>query len=98
MENQYIQEFADKLKRCNIASVNYRYNEKTRVTKCKPVTIDDCLLITMDDLFQLCACWDYQACEGESLEYNILSEFIEYKLSRLGYPRDYESNSKMWSI
>lgn len=92
------QEFADQLKRANIASVNHRYSEKTRTTKCKVPSLDDCITITMDDLVSLCQCWDYQACEGDKINYIILSGFIDNTLTRLGYGLQYESNSKLWSI
>lgn len=95
---KHVQEFADRLKSCNIASVNYRYDEKTPKRKCKLIALDDCLGVTMQDLAQLCKCWSYQSCEGELLDYQILDSFLSDKMQKLGYPLDKEYNSTIWSI
>jgi len=95
---EHVQDLADKLKRVNIAAVNHRYNETSRATKCKLATLDQCLTITMDDLYRLYQCWDYQACEGRQLEYLILTGYLSDVFSRLGYPEGYQPVSKLWSI
>lgn len=98
MPIEHVQAFADKLKHINITSVNYRYDDNTRKTKCKLVTLDECINISMDDLYALYRCWNYQACEGNLLDYQIMQEFLQYKFMRLGYPKDYETKSNLWSI
>ena len=62
-----IQEFSDDLKRINIQSVNFRYGENTRITKCSTKRIrENC---SIADVHRLIECWDYQSCEGNSVEY-----------------------------
>lgn len=69
------QELANKLKRINMQSVDYRYNEKTRFSKCK---INDYLQINANDFAALFACWDYQSCENQgSLEYQIVHDWLK---------------------
>jgi len=95
-DNIGIQELADKLKSINIDSVNYRYNEKTRKTKCK--IIEDNKEYTQSDIVRLIACWNYQSCEkGDSLEYAIMSAFLDSFFSALD--RDIaRGSSNLWSI
>lgn len=69
-----IQDLANKLKAINIASVNYRYNEKTRKSKCN---IKKTKIITVDDFAVLFSCWDYQSCEGQLLDYVIMAGFLK---------------------
>lgn len=98
MSENDVQAFANMLKHINIASVNYRYNEKTRKSKCKLVNIDDCVNITMGELCRLIQCWNYQSCEGNLLEYRIIYEFIYNKMRKLGYSLEDEFNSKLRDI
>lgn len=98
MPENDVQAFANILKHINIASVNYRYNKKTRKSKCKLVNIDDCININMHDLCRLIQCWSYQSCEGDLLEYRIMYEFIYNKMRKLGYSLEDEFNSTVWSI
>lgn len=69
-----VQQLANKLKAINIASVNYRYNEKTRKSKCSIKKIKN---ITSDDFAALFSCWDYQSCEGQLLDYVIMRGFLK---------------------
>jgi len=87
---------ADKLKSINIDSVNFRYNEKTRKTKCKLVhTGKD---YTKSDIIRLIQCWSYQSCEnGLSLDFLMMDNYLlsffdnaEIEQSRI--------NSDIWSI
>ena len=57
--------FADQLKRENIKSVNYRYNERTRFRKVNldDATAADLRLYNMHDALRLLECIDYQSCE-----------------------------------
>lgn len=68
-----LQMLANKIKHVNIASVDYRYNENTRKTKCNLKARD----INANDFAALYACWDYQACEGNQLDYVIMSGFLK---------------------
>lgn len=98
MPENDVQAFANMLKGINIASVNCRYDEKTRKSKCKLVTLDDCLNVTMGELCRLIQCWNYQSCEGNLLEYRIMYEFISNKMRKLGYSIEDEFNSTVRSI
>lgn len=69
------QELADKLKSINIESVDYRYNQKTRKTKCK-LTHDKNNYSTAD-IIRLIQCWSYQSCEkGNSIDYLMMDAFL----------------------
>jgi hypothetical protein len=70
-----MQEFSDLLKRINIKSVNYRYSDKTKVSKCKPSPY----IIGMEPLKQnevnsLIQCWLYQSCE---IENDLMFDLVE---------------------
>lgn len=56
------QEIANQLLAINIASVNYRYDEDTKV---EPCDLDACTNadLSFSDLIALCECLDYQSCE-----------------------------------
>jgi hypothetical protein len=76
---KYAQNLANKLKRVNIESVNYRYSEKTPRTKCnpRPVTIKDPATV-----YKLCKCWIYQSCEDQhNPDFHALSALIETAFS-----------------
>ena len=91
------QELADNLKRINIESVNYRYNEKTPKRKCKINGILD-NVFSARDIAKLIACWDYQACEKQSPDYfaynSLLFRWINENQSRI----DKCPDSRLWSI
>jgi hypothetical protein len=87
------QNLADKLKQINIASVNYRYNEKTRTTKCKMQIKDG---LTIDDVAKLIDCLDYQSCENpHSIDYRVYSGFL---YSWVTANRANADNGKFWSV
>jgi hypothetical protein len=66
---------ADKLKAINIDSVNYRYNEKTRKTKCKLMHTGD--NYSTFDIIRLIQCWSYQSCEnGLSLDFLTMDAYL----------------------
>lgn len=70
-------ELANRLKKINIQSVNYRYNEKTRVTKCKD-TIVTLGAYTNADMVNLVKCWSYQSCEdSENIDFHIMDKFLK---------------------
>ena len=89
------QQLADKLKRVNIASVNYRYKEKTRATRCKLQTVPG---LSPYDICRLFACWNYQSCENRaSLDYLTLHAFVDQLLGeQLQAHADAQSN--LWTI
>lgn len=69
------QELANRLKSINIDSVNYRYKEKTRKTKCKLQR--DNRQLTIADVIRLIQCWSYQSCEnGESIDFLTIDAFL----------------------
>ena len=93
-EPEVMQSFADKLKAINIASVNYRYNEKTRKIKCN--TKEHMSLNNSHDIAGLISCWIYQSCEDRA---NI--DFIAYKIMLESYIDVNKFNSDLaniWSI
>jgi hypothetical protein len=66
---------ADKLKSINIDSVNYRYNEKTRKTKCKLSHSEE--NYSTFDIIRLIKCWSYQSCEnGLSLDFLTMDAYL----------------------
>lgn len=66
---------ADKLKSINIDSVNYRYNEKTRKTKCKLMHTGE--NYTVSDIIRIIKCWSYQSCEnGLSLDFLMMDAYL----------------------
>ena len=67
---------ANKLKKINIDSVNYRYNEKSRAVRCK---MDKTMEIGANDFAALFSCWDYQACENQgNIDYQIMRGFLKF--------------------
>lgn len=68
-----VAQLSNKLKAINIDSVNYRYNEKSRKTKCNIAEFEELnrfiMLITI-------TCWDYQACEDNSLDYITMRAYL----------------------
>ena len=69
-ENQ----LADKLKAINIQSVNYRYGDKTKRTKCKGVINTE---LTNDDIGLLIDSLNYQSCEDNTIEHKAYSLMLE---------------------
>lgn len=70
------QELANKLKKINIESVNYRYNERSRIMRCK---MDKIMAIGANEFAALFSCWDYQACENQgSIDYQIMRGFLQF--------------------
>jgi hypothetical protein len=68
---------ADKLKRINTESINFRYNEKNRFSKVKfnsDFTFKD---YTQFDIIRLIQCWSYQSCEnGLSLDFLMMDAYL----------------------
>ena len=55
-----VQHMADQLAAINVMSVNYRYNEDTKI---EPCSLDEVLPdLSFADLVALCNCLDYQSC------------------------------------
>ncbi len=56
-----VQSIADALLAINIESVNYSYNEDTKI---EPCSLDEvCPDLSFADLIAMCECLDYQSCE-----------------------------------
>lgn len=97
-DNIGIQELADKLKSINIESVDYRYNQKTRKTKCKIINDFNNNRYSKYDIIRLIQCWDYQSCEKQdNADYQIIKSFLyfhftESDINEAKYQSDY------WSI
>lgn len=54
------QKIADMLKKANIRSVNYRYNERTKITPCD---LSQAETLDWKDVAMLATSLDYQSCE-----------------------------------
>lgn len=68
------QQLADKLKRCNIESVNYRYDQKKPARKCKTDVFKQ---LDAQSYYDAIRCWAYQAGDDPyNLEYDILQAFL----------------------
>lgn len=65
------QEVANGLKRENVKSVNYRYKEKTRVTKCALGGADT--QIDVLGVLDLIDCLEYQSCEHPDYKRGMLA-------------------------
>jgi hypothetical protein len=73
--DQLTQDLANKLKRANVDSVNFRYAEKTPRTKCKPQAVT---ITEPAQVYRLARCWIYQACENQhNADFHALSALID---------------------
>ena len=93
-----VQDFANKLKRINIESVNYRYahhGKPQRVTKCKLHLLESDKY-SKHDFAAMVHCWIYQACEKEHcIEFEIVRAYLEFKVQQTGANHNY---SQLWAI
>jgi hypothetical protein len=91
------EELANRLKRINIASVNCRYNEKTKNSKCK-FTFDNVTKYTESDIIRLINCWVYQSSEDAgNLDYIIMRGFLHSHFTESQIMAA-ENDSIVWSI
>ena len=73
--DQLAQNIANSLKRVNVESVNFRYDEKTPRTKCKPQAVT---ITEPAQVYRLARCWIYQACENQhNADFHALSALID---------------------
>lgn len=80
-----IQAFADKLKRCNVASVNYRYDRQTPARKCKTEFFQQLDTKAYYDAIRCCV---YQSCDNpNNIDYDVLRGFL-FSLAHPGYSTD----------
>jgi hypothetical protein len=86
------QQFANHLKRENVRSVNYRYDENNRFRKVNMNKAGDGW--SADDIAALLACIDYQSCEHPDYEAGPL-KLAERLLIATGANRE---KSNLWSI
>jgi hypothetical protein len=92
--HQLAQDLANRLKRANIHSVNFRYDEKTPARKCKAYTNTETDPAKVYRLFQ---CWNYQTCEdSNALDYLALAALMREQFS----PEDIEQSKplNLWAI
>lgn len=72
-----MQELANRLKKINIESVNYRYNEKTRFSKVKFNSEFSYSDYSKSDIIRLIQCWSYQSCENAAnIDYLTMDAFL----------------------
>lgn len=96
--NIVVQELANKLKTINIDSVNYRYKENTRKSKCKIVNNWVNTKPSEYDVIRLIQCWNYQSSEkSDNLDYIVMSAFLlsHFDSDKIEQARNYSS---LWSI
>ncbi len=93
------QQFADALKRENIKSVNYRYNEKTRFRKVNldAATNKDVAMYDGNDLLCLLTCIDYQSCEHPDYS-NTYLDLAKRVLMASGCRRSTSNKPNLWAI
>lgn len=91
-DDKAAQHFADHLKRENVGSVNYRYQEKTRFCRVNMAEAADGF--TPDDIAAMLACIDYQSCEHPTYNVGPL-QLADRLLKATGANREH---STIWSI
>lgn len=95
-------ELANILKGINIDSVNYRYNEKTRKTKCNPKEFEEVNPSNLSNkykMIRLIKCWDYQACENNSnINYIITRGYLFSFFTTEEEEEAEKQNHLVWSI
>ena len=99
------QQMANDMKRANIDSVNYRYDEKTRRTKC---SLKNAEKLSLPDLYSLTSSLDYQSCEVDDYEHTPMAALLkmilvecENNAERFGVPLRSGINNELlgkWSI
>jgi hypothetical protein len=94
MDSKGAQRFANSLKRENILSVNYRYQENEPITRVRMSEADPLGSYSIDDIAGLVACLDYQSCEHKSYTGELLKN-AQNIIEKLG--GNYR-HSKVWSI
>ena len=90
--------FANHLKRENIRSVNYRYNEKTRVTRVNLNAASDADVRQYDgsDILKLLNCIDYQSCEHPDYDSTMFK--LATRLLKLQGANEKVAKPNLWSI
>lgn len=101
---QLHKDLADRLKRCNIESVNYRYahHKKTPRTRCRVYQTNTPFAETFPTytaahVYRLFQCWEYQSIEdSNSIDFHALSAL----LSGIFTPEEKEAakNVELWAI
>jgi hypothetical protein len=82
-----LQAMADTLKRENIRSVNWRYNEHTKFKSCKFVAQpkDSKPAYSIEQIIQWLLCIEYQSCERDDYESSKACALLSKMLSDLWY-------------
>lgn len=92
------QDLANRMKKINIESVDYRYNEKTRFSKVKFSDSIHASEYSKYDIIRLIECWNYQSCENEfNTEYWIMAGFL-FSFFTNEEKEKAKLESKLWSI
>ncbi len=91
---QLAQNLANKLKRVNVQSVNFRYDEKTPARKCKPNTAG---ITDAATVYRLARCWIYQASEDpHSADFHALAALIDAAFTQ--DEKRQSDNVEIWTI
>ena len=92
--DEMTQGLANRLKAINVASVNFRYAEKTKKTRCNvKVWRED---LNLNDVAKLIDCWHYQSCENpEDVDFLIMTGFLYWFINQSCADG---SKSMIWSV
>jgi hypothetical protein len=71
LPSELVQMIANELKKINIKSVNYRYNDKVRFSKC---SLKKAILLLPEEALVMAHCLDYQSCELRDYTNPILAD------------------------
>ena len=102
--DDFAHDLANTLKRENIRSVNYRYNQRNRINPCD---LSDAMPVGADeghyraiDLLQLAECLDYQSCERNDYEKSVAYRELQRIIAHFKElaSRQPWNKSNVWSI
>lgn len=88
------QAIANLLKKANIRSVNYRYDERTKITPCDLNQVQE---ITWEEACMLGASLDYQSCQRPDWENSKAYHLLNRLRAEAGYMAS-NKKSTMWSL
>ena len=71
---EVFQFIANELKKVNIKSVNYRYDDNVRITQCK---LSKAIPISSEEALSMAACLEYQSCELKDYQNPILQSISD---------------------
>lgn len=91
-------DFADRMKKVNIDSVNQRYNQiapKRGVNANLFKVIYKAVTLTDNDIASMIVCWNYQSDNAKSLDYRLIRDFLFSTIDRMEWC---SNKSNVWAI